>query len=370
LKNKKELPNIRILALNGGGVRGLYTISVLAEFERILSNGDESYSIAQHFDLIAGTSIGGLLALGLADGKTARTLKTKMLQHATTIFPPRPKYCPKLIWNIKNGILVLFGKRYEGANLHQAFADIVGDDRTIRHLKRRVLIPTVNISTGKPVFIKTRHNALFFRDDQLNLIDVARATSAAPTYFKPHFIQKLSAYFVDGGLVANNPSYVAYHEAMTDLKDEFNIQSANQIYILNIGTMGGEFCINPENIEKNISGYLGLWGMGEKLVETVMVGNQWMHHFMANRALSKTNHIVLDDALPNEQSDLITLDNSQKAALRILDGRGQQRAMFAISDSSLNLREKFFNTQAPEFIHPKDKKNVKSTQMESTPVSG
>lgn len=348
-------PRIRILSLNGGGVRGLYTISVLAEFERILADGDESYSIAEHFDLIAGTSIGGLLAIGLADGKTARELKTKVLEHATTIFPPRRSLFPKVLWDIWKGIRAILRNRYNGENIGKAVVDIVGSDRTIRDLQRRVLIPTVNITTGKPLFVKTCHNPRFTRDDRLKLVDVARATSAAPTYFEPHYIEELEAYFVDGGLVANNPSYVAYHEAITDLKEEFEVNSDSQVYVLNIGTMASDFCINPERIHKMFSGYFRLWGLGSTLVETVMTGNQWMHGKMASRALSDMNYVSLDDTVPDQQASIITLDNSRPEALKVLVARGIQQATESLANSQFDLKGKFFNGKADKFIHPKDK---------------
>ncbi len=72
LKNEVE-PKLQALVLSGGGVRGLYTIKLLAELEQRISNGNPHYSIAKHFDMISGTSIGGILALGLASGKTARS---------------------------------------------------------------------------------------------------------------------------------------------------------------------------------------------------------------------------------------------------------------------------------------------------------
>ena len=348
---------LRVLSLNGGGVRGLYTISVLAEFERILAKDDKSYSIAEHFDLIAGTSIGGLIALGLADGKTARELESKVLEHASTIFPAR-RYCPNFLWNTWKGFKAVLGNRYNGDNIDKAVADIVGKERKVRDLQRRILIPTVNISTGKPLFIKTCHNPRFTRDDRLRLVDVARATSAAPTYFKPHYIEELKAYFVDGGLVANNPSYVAYHEAVTDLKNEFSIESENQIYILNIGTMASDFCINPEKITSWVPGYFRLWGLGSTLIETVMNGNQWMHHFMTARALSAANYVMLDDTVPDQQASIITLDNSRSEALKLLAGRGTQKATEAMADASLNLQEKFFSEKAPKFVHPEDKSHA------------
>lgn len=350
-----QQPKIRILSLNGGGVRGLYTISVLAEFEHILAKGDESYSIAEHFDLIAGTSIGGLLALGLADGKTARELQSKVWEHASTIFPARKNLCPKFLWNLWKGFRAIFGNRYNGKNIGTAVEDIVGADRKVRDLQRRILIPTVNITTGKPLFVKTCHNPRFTRDDRLQLVDVARATSAAPTYFEPHYIEELNAYFVDGGLVANNPSYVSYHEAVTDLRNEFKIESDDQIYVLNVGTMASEFCINPERIKSWVPGYFRLWGLGSILLETVMNGNQWMHHFMTARALSKENHVMLDDVVPDQQASIITLDNSRQEALNVLAARGKQKATESLADNNLNLRGKFFSDKAAKFVHPEDK---------------
>lgn len=350
-----QKPKLRILSLNGGGVRGLYTISVLAEFERILAKGDDRYSIAEHFDLLAGTSIGGLLAIGLADGKTARELESKVWEHATTIFPARKKFVPKLVWKVWKNCRALFGHRYNGENIGKAVADIVGADRTVRYLQRRILIPTVNVSTGRPLFVKTCHNPRFTRDDRLRLVDVARATSAAPTYFEPHYIQELNAYFADGGLVANNPSYVAYHEAVTDLKDEFKIESQDQVYVLNVGTMASDFCINPERIEGWVPGYFRLWGFGSTLVETVMNGNQWMHHYMTARVLPKENHVMLDDVVPDQQASIITLDNSRPEALNLLAARGKQKATESLADNSLNLRGKFFSDKATKFVHPGDK---------------
>lgn len=350
-------PRLRILSLNGGGIRGLYTISVLAEFERILANGDDDYSIAEHFDLIAGTSIGGLLALGFADGKTARELERKVWEHAGNIFPPRKNSVPRSLWTVWKGIRAAVGHRYNGISVSGAVEDILGRDRRIRDLRRRILIPTVNISTGKPLFVKTCHNSRFTRDDRLLLVDVARATSAAPTYFEPHYIECLNAYFVDGGLVANNPSYVAYHEAMTDLREEFEIESPEQVYILNVGTMASEFCIDPERIRSWLPGYLRLWGMGGTLLESVMTSNQWMHHYMANRVLPNTNHIKLDDVVPNQQAHTITLDNSREEALNVLSARGKQKATESLADANLNLRSNFFADKAPIYVHPEDKKD-------------
>lgn len=356
MSDSTQKDTVRVLALNGGGVRGLFTISVLAEIERVLSDGDPDVSIGSYFDLIAGTSIGGILALGLADGRTARELEKSFRKQAPTIFP-KNKFTPSFIHKKWKSLCALFGHRYDGCRINAAVESILGKDRTIRGLKRRVLIPTVNLTTGHPYYIKTCHNPRFTRDDQFNLVDVARATSAAPTYFSPHFIEAVNAYFVDGGLVANNPSYVAYHEVMTDLKDEFNNINSDNIKILNIGTLSSEFCVNPENIKSLIPGYIKLWGVGQNLIETVMTSNQLMHGYMAKRIMNlnstSKSYFELDDAVPNEQAGIITLDNASDEALKVLSARGKQVGTYACSDSVLF--ETFFSTPAPAFVHPKDR---------------
>lgn len=348
METHNQQSKIRVLSLNGGGVRGLFTISLLAEMERVLSKGDESYSIAQHFDLIAGTSIGGLLALGLADGKNARELKESVEAYAQKIFPPA-NFVQKILRFFKK----LGGHQYNGDDISKAVKAIVGSDRTIRDLKRRVLIPTLNITSGRPYFIKTCHNPRFTRDDQFNLVDVALATSAAPTYFQPHYIECVNSYFVDGGLLANNPSLVAHHEVVTDLLHEFPNLKKDDVFILNIGTMSSEFCINPERINNTLTGYLGLWRFGKDLIETVMTGNQLMHGYMVNRAVAVGNYVSLDDTVPNQQAGIITLDNAKNEALQVLIARGKQRATEALADQQLIAN--FFNDKAPEFIHPEDR---------------
>ena len=269
----------------------------------------------------------------------------------------RHKFVPDTIRCTWKFIQTLFGHQYRGKRITKAVEEILGKDRTIRDLKRRVLVPSVNLTTGRPLFFKTCHNPRFSRDDQFNLVDVARATSAAPTYFEPHFIETIDAYFVDGGLVANNPSFVAFHEVLEDLQQEFPQTSAENIKILNVGTLSNEFCIHPKYIKSLIPGYFHLWGGGKRLVETVMTSNQLMHSYMARRSLNKDPNIrsyfELDESVPNEQASIISLDNASDEALKILSARGKHIGTTACADQ--NLMKTFFSSPAPAFIHPKDR---------------
>ncbi|MBJ7224059.1 MULTISPECIES: CBASS cGAMP-activated phospholipase [unclassified Brenneria] len=337
--------NVRILSLNGGGARGMFTISVLAEIERILASKHPSQDIkiGDYFDLITGTSIGGILALGLATGKSARDLERAFFVKANDIFPTR--------WWLTNLVKSLVAPIYSSLPLRETVEEMIGAETTFNDLTRRVMVPAVNLSTGKPQFFKTPHNPDFTRDGPLKLIDAALATSAAPTYFAPHYCKDLRAYFADGGLVANNPSYIGLLEVFRDMKSDFNV-AHKDIHILNIGTVGEEYSLSPRLLSKKWwSGYCHLWGVGKRLVLTTMTANQHLHKNMLLRELTLhdafDNYIYLDEVIPNEAASDITLDNATKSSLENLSARGTQLAnvQFAQNQKLKN----FFTTPAKPF---------------------
>lgn len=357
--SKKQL---KILSLNGGGVRGLFSITILAELERVLAErrNDPDLAIGNYFDMITGASIGGIIAVALADGQKARDLQAKFHKVAPNIFP-RVRWVPNWARSLYQLGKLLLRPLYKSDNLREAVAEIVGADKTVRTLKRRLLIPTVNLSTGRPLFIKTCHNSNFTRDDQFSLVDVAMATSAAPTYFLPHYIEWQSAYFADGGLLANNPSFVAYHEALNYLDgEEFKGITPHDIKILNIGTLSNDFCVNPNNISRWFPGYFGLWGGGKTLIETVMSSSQKMHGFMASKALNCEGmspcYFSLDETVPDQQARVISLDNASEESLKALVAWGKSVATTATGNKALI--DTFFSKEAPAFIHPIDRKEA------------
>lgn len=352
----------KILSLNGGGVRGLFSVTILAELERVLAerHNNPDLAIGNYFDMITGVSIGGIIAVALADGQKARDLQTKFYHAAPNIFPRR-RWIPNYARSIYQLGRLLLKPLYKANNLEKAVANIVGTGKTVRSLKRRLLIPTVNLSTGRPLFIKTCHNSQFTRDDRFTLIDVAMATSAAPTYFLPHYIEWQSAYFADGGLLANNPSFVAYHEALNYLDDEeFKDITPSDIKILNIGTLSNDFCVNPNNISRWFPGYFGLWGGGKALIETVMSSSQKMHGFMASKALNREGmrpcYFSLDETVPDQQARVISLDNASEESLKALVAWGNSVATTATGNKTLI--DTFFSMEAPAFIHPADTKEA------------
>lgn len=345
---------IKVLALNGGGVRGLFTITLLAELEKIIEKREkrENVKIGDYFDLITGTSIGGILALGLASGKSARELKQAFEENAQLIFPLK-RYKQKTWWNL------LRRSSYDSQPLYEAVKSMIGDSIKFEDLNRRVMVTSVNLSTGKPKFFKTPHNPIFTLDGEIKLIDAAMATSAAPTYFKPHYIEKLNNYFADGGLVANNPSFIGIREVLIDMQKDFPNAKPEHVKVLNVGTLNVDYCISPETLHKNCDkGYFGLWKMGERIVLSTMTANQHLQRFMLIREFKalniEKNYVEIDEVVANEAASEITLDNACESSLKSLRGSGIRLAGERYSQNP-ELR-KFFIKKANPFIADSNKK--------------
>ncbi|MCL1990662.1 MAG: patatin-like phospholipase family protein [Defluviitaleaceae bacterium] len=198
---------VRVLAIDGGGIRGVIPAQLLVYIERMLQeiSRNEKAKISDYFDLIAGTSTGGILtALILAPepGYTASDMVQLYVAHGADIFS-RSWMTKKLD---RGG---LFHPLYQHEPLEALLKTYLGDLK-ISELVRPCLIPTYNIETGVAVFTSSLEILKNPNSDCL-VRDVLRATTAAPTYFAPTF-QNPDA-FIDGGMFANNPALCAYIEA-------------------------------------------------------------------------------------------------------------------------------------------------------------
>ncbi len=203
--------DFRILSLDGGGIKGVYTAALLAALERNHLGGE---SVARHFDLVAGTSVGGLIALILAAGSSAQAALDLFLRHGEAIFQPTSRR--------------LLRAGHSSEPLHAAAQELLGG-RVLGDSSLRLCIPAVNAKRGEPCIFKTPHHPDFHFDADKAMVDVAMATAAAPTFFKAH--QTDDYVLLDGGLIANNPVMVAAVDALTCFALE-----RRRIRILSIGT--------------------------------------------------------------------------------------------------------------------------------------
>jgi len=198
-----QADRFRILALDGGGVRGAFTASVLAALEN--STGT---SCAERFDLITGTSTGGLLAIALAMGHPAEELCDLYRRNGKAIFPLEGGTSRFL------RVLRQFVKpKYDQTALRAALKEVLGDAK-LGAARTRLVIPAYDITTGRVFIFKTRHLDRFRYDVGVKAVEIAMCTSAAPTYFPANSLPEHGdVKYIDGGVWANVPVMVGITEA-------------------------------------------------------------------------------------------------------------------------------------------------------------
>jgi patatin-like phospholipase/acyl hydrolase len=187
----------QILALDGGGLRGIFSAAILAALEE-----DLQISVADHFDLIAGTSTGGVIALGLGLGLRPRQIVEFYAELGGRVFRDRMR--------LASARHVLRAK-YPPGPLRAALTSVF-EERTFGESTKRLVITSYNLGADDVYLFRTAHHPRLRRDWRERAVDVAMATSAAPTYL-PGF-PLAGTRLIDGGVWANNPAMVAVVEAV------------------------------------------------------------------------------------------------------------------------------------------------------------
>lgn len=301
----------QILALSGGGFRGLYTAKILADVEREINA-----PIATRFDLIAGTSIGGILALSVALEIPAQRIVDLFVGHGEVIFKRR--------WSLGG----LVRAPYSPAPLMRLLMapDLFGD-RLLGACKHPVVIPSLSYSTGQPVLFKTPHHPDFKRDHEHRVVDVAMATSAAPAYFPRHVFN--NGQYVDGGLYANAPGLLGLHEAL-----KFFDRDLQHVRLLSVGTMSSRFTVDPR---QNRDGGVRDWGnwspvsMSRRLFGLSISAQEVLSDFMLGHRL-QDGYLHVDDELNDERARAVALDIADEHAQEVLLGAATERSKICISN--------------------------------------
>lgn len=217
--SSSKVAPFKILTLDGGGLRGVFSATLLAAFEDRVREPLHSF-----FDLIVGTSTGGIIALGLGAGLPARDLLSFYVSKGPSIFPSErwPRRLARLVGSLVN-------PKHSLSRLDSALAQVFGD-RTLGDLKTRVVIPAFDATAGRIRLFKTPHDARIKQDQERTLREAALATAAAPYYFC-YFSTVNGERFVDGGVWANNPTAIGVIEALGYLEIP-----RKGIRVLSIGT--------------------------------------------------------------------------------------------------------------------------------------
>ncbi|TAY52944.1 CBASS cGAMP-activated phospholipase [Rhizobium leguminosarum] len=235
----------RILTIDGGGIRGLFPAAYLAEIERRYLGGA---SIAKHFDMIAGTSTGGIIALGLASGKTAKEISAIYTERGEYIFPK-----PNRLVGWWKSLRSLKNSKYDRAVLQDELLRVFGHD-VLDSAQTRVVIPSFEGEYGEPFLYKTPHHPDYQKDRHKALVDIAQHTAAAPSYFAA--AENHGYHMLDGGIWANNPIM----QALVDVLACYDVPREN-IRILSIGT-GDE---TVELAKRHLKGGKLDWGVSTQV---------------------------------------------------------------------------------------------------------
>lgn len=299
----------KILAIDGGGVKGLYSSTILEHLERKYEG-----HISDYFDMLCGTSTGGLIALALSLKIPTEQISDIYLKNGSKIFPKKSK-----VRNIYNQIL---GKgKFSDEPLKEVLNEIF-KDKILAESNNLLCIPSYSITNARPWVFKFDHNeGDLSRDNKAKYVDVALATSAAPTYFP---MAEIGYYdhrqFVDGGVWANNPTLVGLIEALTYYvgKDK----KFNKLKILSISSLnkiGGK----PTGLKRE----RGFIDWKDDLFETSLIGQSLFSDYFMSKIKEiedvSVEYIRIPSAeIASPQASQVQLDVATTDALNLIRGMG------------------------------------------------
>jgi patatin-like phospholipase/acyl hydrolase len=310
------MPTFNILAIDGGGLRGIIPIHILQKVEELTGK-----RIQDSFDMIAGTSTGGLIAgcLTLRDEQDPSKPKFT-LQQIADIYTSKGK----IIFPIKSGLgkLVqkvtnLFSPAYSAAGLDKVLRQYVAGQK-IKDALRPLLVATYDLSSNQPVFFKSSEAA---GDESANALvyDMCRATSAAPTYLPAYsFIHKNKTLTgIDGGVYVNNPTMAALAEierwgkgGYYKKRDGTQVDSSD-VRILSLGT-GNYEC--PITEKEAVS-----WGQLQwisQITDIMMKGVNKTTNYEVNQMTDEGKYLRLNVAIMEEKySDMADASDATRQYL-------------------------------------------------------
>ncbi|XP_059623831.1 patatin-like protein 2 [Cornus florida] len=232
---------VTVLSIDGGGIRGIIPGTLLANLESKLQELDgPGARIADYFDVIAGTSTGGLVTTMLAAPNknnrpmyAAKDINNFYLQHTPKIFPQTSRRC--CMDTVTRFIGAFSGPKYDGKYLRSLTKELLGD-LTIKQTLTNVVIPAFDIKYLQPVIFSTSDGKMNVSKNAL-LSDICLSTSAAPAYLPAHYFETKDADgktrtfdLIDGGVAANNPTLMAISHITKE------IIMGKRMLVLSLGT--------------------------------------------------------------------------------------------------------------------------------------
>lgn len=326
----------RILAIDGGGIKGVVPAAFLAALEEALGE-----PIVRYFDLIAGTSTGGIIALGLGLGVTPADIVRFYEERGPLVFPGN---------RLLRGISQVAVTKYRQGPLRHALEATFGK-RRLGESTTRLIVPSLNLETGEVHIYKTAHHPKLEYDYKVQAVDIALASAAAPTYF-PTYRSAEGIPLIDGGMWANNPVGVAVVEAIGMLG-----WPREDLRVLSIGCT-----TQPLDVGWARWWPLGLGYWGWKVVDVFMTAQS--HAALGTAYTLLGGHERVVRISPQVGRGRFSMDNVRE--IPSLRGLGASEARKALPQ----LRAMFFTTPAEPFVPHKQLPTHTLDAASSGPLSG
>jgi uncharacterized protein len=305
----------RILSIDGGGIKGVVPAAFLAQLEEALGE-----SVTHFFDLIASTSTGGIITLGLGLGMPAADILRFYERLGPVVFAG----------NRFGGALRRIGfAKYHVQPLRRALEATFGE-KTLGESRSRLVIPALNLETGEVHLYKTAHHPRFEVDYKERAVEVALATAAAPTYFPAHRSAQ-GIPLIDGGVWANNPTGLAVVEAVGVLN-----WPRDATWVLSLGCVTEPLRVG---LARSLPQGLGYWAM--KVTDVSMTAQSFSSLGTAS-VLIGHEHVLR--VSPTIDRGRFSLDSAKE--IPSLQGLGASEARKALP----RVRELFCQTHVEPFV--------------------
>ncbi|MGB3691880.1 MAG: CBASS cGAMP-activated phospholipase [Spirulinaceae cyanobacterium] len=310
--SESESKTFKVLSIDGGGIKGLYSSRILENFEKRFD-----CPIVDYFDLICGTSTGGLIALAISLKLPVRLISNLYQECGAAIFPKQRKaiaFLKQTFWNGKHSNEAL------KKELNKVF-----NDSFIEESYSLLCIPTFSLNDGRPFIFKFDHKeGNLKRDNRTKYVDVALATSAAPTYLP---IVSISNYrnrqFIDGGVYANNPTLIGVVEALRYfVGQDKQFQNLKVLSIASLESSPGRLTIKKQN--------RSFVDWNKDIFSVFSEGQAYSTEYFIQTLSSHTNtpfdYVRIPSAiLSTEQWSIISMDNASDEALNLLSQKGSDQ---------------------------------------------
>ncbi len=234
-----------ILSLDGGGIRGVLSATILKEVEKTLIE-KTGKKLHEYFHLIAGTSTGSILAAGIASGISANELFELYNEEGKNIFPKRVRWQRK--WRFFSQLLgnsLLYPHKYGDQGLTNVLKRRLidkdsGEPLTIQDIKKtQFLILSYDVLSRNTTWFANDDPTEWYYKNNLGLWQICSASSSAPTFFPPYelpYNSEKSLPHIDGGVSANNPELAAIAHALSMTRSNQPKTKIDEISVLSIGT--------------------------------------------------------------------------------------------------------------------------------------